>query len=213
MPSHTPPDTLPAMLYLLAWDADKGKFAHGQELGYLVRGAALADLNLRGCLSDEDGKVKASGTERTGDQVLDDVLRQIGDERPRTWGAWVRRGARPTLAAVQDQLAAARIATVESRRVLGILPTRRVTVTDPAAAQAAQAMLRQVVAGSGPVSDRDAAVVTLVTAGDLRNALSRQDRKEHAERVTACADRAPVLHKIARGVKSARANAHGGGGG
>ena len=212
--ARTAPDTLPATLCLLAWDADKQRFAQSQELGYVVRGAALVDLSLRGCLSDDEGKVRASGTKRTGDRVLDDVLRQISDDRPRSWGAWVRRGARPTLTAVQDQLASARIASVDDRRVLGIFPGRRVAVTDPAAVEAAQAALHKVVAGHEPVTERDAAVVALVAAGDLRSALSRQERKEYGERVTACAEHAaPAVRKVLRGVKSARQNAHAGGGG
>ncbi|HEX9334946.1 MAG TPA: GPP34 family phosphoprotein [Pseudonocardiaceae bacterium] len=214
MSSRTPPDTLPVTLCLLAWDAGRQRFAQGQELGYVLRGAALADLSLRGCLSeDEDGKVKASGTKRTGDRVLDDVLREIADGRPRSWGYWVRRGARPTMIAVQNQLAAANVVRVECRRVLGILPYRLVIVTDPAVASATRASMRQAVTGRARVSDRDAAVVALVAAGDLRNALSRQERKEHEQRVTACTDRAPALRKVMRGVKSARANARAGGGG
>ncbi|HEX4721509.1 MAG TPA: GPP34 family phosphoprotein [Pseudonocardiaceae bacterium] len=214
MAARTPPDTLPARLCLLGWDADKQRFTQGQELGYVVRGAALVDLSLRGCLSDDEGKVRASGSKRTGDRVLDDVLRQIGEDRPRSWGAWVRRGARPTLAAVQDQLASARIASVDERRRLGIFPGRRVAVTDPAAALAAHQALHEVVVGRRRMSEWDAAVVALVAAGDLRSALSRQERKQYGERVTACADEAPpAVRKVLRGVKSARQNAHAGGGG
>ena len=214
MSARKQPTTLPAWLCLLGWDTDKQRFAQGQELSYVVRGAALVDLSLRGCIRDDEGKVKASGSKRTGDRVLDDVLRQISEERPRSWGAWVRRGARTTLAGVQDQLASARIASVEQRRVLGIFPGRHVTVTDPAAAAAAHAALHDVVAGHARMSEWDAAVVALVAAGDLRSALSRQERKTYGDRVTACADAAPpAVRKVLRGVKSARQNAHAGGGG
>lgn len=217
MSTRTPPNTLPVTVYLLAWDAGKQRFRQGQDLGYLIRGAALADLSLRGCVSDDDGKVKPSGSKRTGDRVLDDMLREMSDARPRSWGSWMQRGKVGTLATVQNQLAAAGVARVECRRALGIFPYRRVTVTDPGPAQAARSSLRHVVTGTGPVSDRDAALVALVAAGDLRNALSREDRKEYADRVTACAERsgpaAAALRKVMRGVKAARVSAHAGGGG
>lgn len=216
MPSRTPPDTLPATVYLLAWDADKRRFGRGQNLGYLVRGAVLAELSLRGCAYDDEGKVKPSGSKRTGDRVLDDVLREMSDDRPRSWGAWVQRRSRATLAAVGDQLAAAGVATVEQQRMLGIFPGRRVTITDPALAESARATLRRILMGSTAPSDRDAALVALVAAGDLRTALSRRDRKQYAERVTACTElggpAAPALRKVMRGVKAARASAQAGGG-
>ncbi|HEY0806515.1 MAG TPA: GPP34 family phosphoprotein, partial [Pseudonocardiaceae bacterium] len=174
MPSRTPPDTLgrdgrgktlPVTLCLLAWDTGKQRFAQGGELRFLLRGAALADLSLRGCVSDDEGKVRPSGTKRTGDRVLDDMLREIGDDRPRTWRAWVHRHAGRTTTAVQDQLASAHIVAVENRRVLGIFPGRRVALIDSAIAEAARAAVRDVVTGAGPVSDRDAALVALVVAG------------------------------------------------
>jgi hypothetical protein len=214
MSTRTRPETLPAWLCLLGWNADRQRFTHGQELSYVVRGAALIDLSLRGCLYDDEGKVRASGSKRTGDRVLDDVLRQISEDRQRTWGTWVRKGARTTLAAAQDQLAKARIASVEERRVLGIFPHRTVAVTDPATAAAARQALHQVVSGQARMTEWDAAVVALVAAGDLRSALSRQERKAYGDRVTACADdAAPAVRRVLRGVKSARQNARAGGGG
>ncbi len=210
MSSRTPA-TLPAKLYLLAWDPDRQRLSNRDNLGYLLRGAILADLSLRGCVRDEDGNVRASGTKRTGDRVLDDMLREIGADRPRGWGARVRRRAGATLVAVEDQLVAAGVVAVDVRRVLGLFPRRRATVTEPAALRAS---VREVALGDRPVSsvsDADAALVALVATADLRTVLSRRERKDNAERVAACTERggkaAPALHKVLRSVRAARASA------
>jgi hypothetical protein len=217
MPSRIPPDTLPAKLYLLAWDPDRQRLSHRDDLGYLLRGAILADLSLRGCVRDEDGHVRASGTKRTGDQLLDDVLREMSEDRPRGWGAWVRRRARATLIAVEDQLAATGVVTVDTRRALGVFPRRRAMVTEPAALRAA---VRDAALGNRPVSsisDTDAALVALAATGDLRTVLSRRERKDNAERIEACTARcgkaAPALRKVLTSVKAARASAAAAGGG
>lgn len=217
MPSRTAPDTLPAKLYLLAWDPDRQRLSHRDDLGYLLRGAILADLSLRGCVRDEDGDVRASGTRRTGDRVLDDMLREINEDRPRGWGAWVRRRAGATLIAVEDQLAAAGVVKVDERRVLGLFRRRRATVTEPAALRAA---VRDAALGNRPVSsvaDADAALVALAATGDLRTVLSRRERKDNAERITACTERcgkaAPALRRVLTSVKAARASAAAAGGG
>jgi hypothetical protein len=208
--------TLPVKLYLLAWDSGKQQFARGGGLDFVLRGAALADLSLRGCVSDDEGKVRPSGTKRTGDPVLDGMLRELDDDRPRTWRAWVRRNPRRTTTAVQDQLARAHIVAVADRRVLGIFPGRRATLIDSSIAAALRAEVRTVVSGAGPVSDQNAALVSLIVAGDLRNALPRRDRREHKERIAACTERggqaAPALPEVLRGVKAARTAAHAGGG-
>jgi hypothetical protein len=211
MPSRTPPDTLPAKLYLLAWDPDRQRLSHRDDLGYLLRGAILTDLSLRGCVRDDDGHVRASGTKRTGDRVLDDMLREISDDRPRGWGAWVRRRAGATLVAVEDQLVASGVVAVDVRRVLGLFPRRRATVTEPVALRAA---VRDAALGDRPVSslsEADAALVALVVAGDLRTVLSRRERKDNAERIAACTERsgkaAPALRRVLTSVKAARASA------
>lgn len=221
MPTHTPPDTLPAKLYLLACDVDRRRLTQSSDLGYLLRGAVLADLSLRGCLSDDDGTAKVSPTKRSGDPVLDDALRELGESRPRSWRSLVRRGARSTLAAVQDQLVTAGVIAVEPRRVLGVFPgRRRVTVADRAQVTTLRAAVRDAVAGPTPVSAVPtdyATLVALATVGELRSAVSRRDARRHADRIEAFTEQGgravPALKRVLRQVKAARAAAAAGGGG
>lgn len=215
MRSRALTDSLPTRAFLLAYDVERRKLT-GDQLPLVVRGALLADLSLRGCLTeDEEGKVRASGTRRTGDPVMDDVLRTIDEARPRSWRSWVRRGTRQTLVAVREQLAAAGVVSVETERVLGIFRRTRVTVGDPAVVVRQRDSLRAVVAGTGPVSDQDATLVALVAVGEMGATLSRKDRKAHSARISELTELAgaavPVLPKVLHQIKAARSAARSGG--
>ncbi|MFL6056949.1 MAG: GPP34 family phosphoprotein, partial [Actinoallomurus sp.] len=52
------PRSLPARLYLLAYDLDKERMTSRTQLGLVLRAAALADLYLDRRLADEDGKAR-----------------------------------------------------------------------------------------------------------------------------------------------------------
>jgi hypothetical protein len=212
--------TLPAKIYLLACDVDRHRL-RGSNLGVVVRGALLAELNLRGCLADSDdggGTVRVSGSRRTGDPLLDDMLRRMSEDRPRSWRGWLRRGGRQTLTAVREQLVSAGVIRAEPRRILGIFPTTRITVTDPAQVTALRAAVRDAATGTGAVSrvsTEDAALVALVAVGELRSVLSRHECRVHADRITEFTERAgsaiPALRRVIRQVKAARAAAASGG--
>lgn len=209
MRSRTLPDSLPARIFLLAYDVDRQRLT-GDQLSLVVRGALLAELSLRGCLvPDEDGKVRASGTRRTGDPVLDDALRTVGEARPRSWRFWLRVGPRRTLVAVRQELASAGVISVEQGRVLGIFPRARVTVSDKAPLIAHRESLRAVVTGTGPASTEDATLVALVAVGRLTAVLSGKDRKTYEARVRELTDQAtaavPGLPKVLHEIKAARA--------
>jgi hypothetical protein len=217
MPSRTLPASLPARIYLLACDVDKHRL-RGANLGVVVRGAALAELNLQGLLTEDGGTVRVSGSRRTGDPVLDGMLRQMSEDRPRNWRGWMRRGGRQTLTAVRQQLVSAGLITTQPGRVLGVFPTTRITVTDPAQAAALRRAIREAATGDGPVSrvsTKDAALVALVAVGELRSVVSRHDCRVHADRIAEFTERAgsaiPALQRVIRQIRSARAAAASGG--
>jgi hypothetical protein len=209
------PGSLAARAFLLAYDLDRQRTT-GDQLALVVRGALLVELNLRGGLTvDDDGRVKASGTVRTGDEVMDGVLRTISEARPRSWRSWVRVNARQTLCAVRRQLAAAGVVSLDVHRVLGIFPRTRVTMREPAAVIAPRQSLRAVVAGTRPASAEDAALVALVAVGQLSATLSRKDRRAHAARIGELTEQgeaaAPALRSVLRQIKAARTAAQAGG--
>lgn len=214
MGSRTLPGSLAGKAYLLGYDLGRQK-ATGGELAQVVRGAVIAELNLRGCLTPDEGKVRASGTERTGDPVLDDVLRGMSEDKPRSWRSLVRRNASKTLCAVRRQLASAGVVTVEADRVLGIFPRTTVTVPNPEPVRKLQESVRTVVSGTGRVSTEDAVLVALADVGQLNPTLPRGDRKAHAARIKELTEQAkaavPALSAALQQIKSARSAKQSGG--
>jgi hypothetical protein len=207
---------LPEQIFLLACDLDRHRVPR-REIAVVVRGALLAELSLRGCLvtSDEDGTVRASGTRRTGNAVLDDALCQMGEQRPRGWHGWIRRDAWQTTCAVQRRLASLGLISVEPSRILGIFPSTRITVHDPAQVTALRDRVRRIVHGDDRVSDHQAALVALVAVGEVRGVLSRQDRKKCGGRIKELTDQGgaavPALARVVRQIKVQRSAAAGGG--
>lgn len=214
--ARTLPDSLPEQIFLIACDLDRHRLPRG-EMPAVVRGALLTDLCLRGCLveSEEDGTVHVSGTRRTGNALLDDALRQMSEQRPHGWRGWIRRDARQTTHAVQQQLATRGLITVEPIRTLGVFPSTRITVHDPAQVTALRDMVRHIVSRDDRVSDEQAALVALLAVGEVRAALSRQDRKNYAARIKALTEQGgaaiPALARVIRQIKAQRAAAASGG--
>ena len=219
MPTRSAPKTLPAKLYLLSVDPDSERLSTSRELGVLLRGAALADLSMRKFLREEAGKVIASGTKRTGDPVLDDLLREISEAPRRNWRSWVRRGAKRTVRAVEQQLESAGLITVRELRMLGIFPARKIGITDTEIAGALRDNVRNALYGNESVDEVDkfdAALVLLAAAGALRGVVSRKDERTYADRMKALGERAggavPGVLRVIQQVKQARAAAYAGGG-
>ncbi|MER5467234.1 GPP34 family phosphoprotein [Streptomyces sp. NPDC002685] len=203
--------SLPARLYLLAWDTTKLKITGSTHLHHLVRAGALTELAQRGLLVDDDGIVTpVDADSRTGDLVLDGLLELVAESRPRKWKPWVTLRARVTLDAVRAQLAAGGYLRAEKKRVLGLFPSVEYELDRVAAVDALRAEARQVLEGPLPVaevSDRDAALVALATAAELRTLASPKDRKRHKARIDELAERGgaatPALRKVVQEVRMA----------
>ncbi|MET8247003.1 GPP34 family phosphoprotein [Streptomyces sp. NPDC005202] len=203
--------SLPARLYLLAWDTTRRKVTGAAHLHHLVRAGALTELAQRGLLLDEDGIATPVDLDaRTGDAVLDGLLDLVRESRPRRWKTWVTLRARFTLVAVREQLAAEGYLRAEKRRVLGIFPSVEYVLERAAVVDALREEAREVLQGSLPaaeVSDRDAALVALAAAAELRILLPGKDRRRHRQRIEELTERsgaaAPALRKVVREVRTA----------
>ena len=174
----TLPESLPARLYLLAYDTKKNRVTAQSQLGLVLRAAALADLYLAGRVTDENGKVRATGDRRpTGDPLLDEVLQQLAEHRPRSWQGWIARG-QPAARIVRTQLEDGRYIRVEHRRIL----PDRVELLDPSAVQRyadeVRAELRRPASRTEP---RTAAVLALAARGEIAIVISRGERREHRQ--------------------------------
>jgi hypothetical protein len=204
---------LPAQLYLLAWDTTKLKVTGTTHLPHLVRAGALTELAQRGLLTDEDGIAKPVYPDaRSGDPVLDGLLELVEESRPRKWKTWVTLWAGVTLDAVRAQLTAEGYLRADRKRVLGLFPSVEYELESGGvgAVEGLRKQARQVLEGTVPVtevSERDAALVALAAAAELRTLLSGQDLRRHKERVEALTERsgaaAPALKKVVEEVRTA----------
>ncbi|GAA2747149.1 hypothetical protein GCM10010440_41820 [Kitasatospora cinereorecta] len=207
--------------YLLAFDTRAQSLQDRTRAGYLLRAAALADLAHRGAAAENAaGRVEVASAEPTGDGVLDALLAELAG-RPRTWKSWIRRGREDTLEAAEEQLAALGVMTMPDREPYGpVAPHRTVAMDDPREALDLQVRIAELVRGHAPVaaaSFADATLAALAAHGHLRLVLSRQDRKAHAERITALTDRladhAPGLARAVAGLNLTMIAGQGGMGG
>lgn len=210
------PLSLPAHLYLLAWDTSKSGITGATQNPQLVRAGALTELAQRGLLVDDDGIATPVDMDAsTGDAVLDGLLELVRESRPHRWRSWVTLHTRITLDAAREQLAAGGWLRARKRRALGLFPTVEYDLARQAAVEALQEEARQILRGPVPavdISDRDAAVVALAAAAGLRTLLSRKE--SHDTRVEELIERsgqaAPALRKVVHELRGAVAAASAG---
>ncbi|WP_432055375.1 GOLPH3/VPS74 family protein [Streptomyces sp. bgisy022] len=218
------PLTLPARLFLLAWDTDRLTVDEPARLPPLVRAGALAELARRGLLVDDDGIVTPVGLDaRTGDAVLDGLLELVSESCPHRWRAWVTLRARHTCDGVREQLVADGVLRARRRRVLGIFPSVEYALAGVARAAALQERVRAVLDGREPAGDvprADAVAALLGAAAGLRTLRTADDRAARERRVDdllagltgpAAAQEGtgagPALGEIVRGLRSAASTA------
>jgi hypothetical protein len=213
--------SLPAQAYLLACDVEKNRLRDRQRAGYLIRGAALTDLLLRGHLVDNDGVAVAVSGGPAGDDVLDELLDEISRTRPRRWKSWVRRDFRRALRAVETQLEAARVIRVRTTKILGLFRVYRPTVLDVGGAARLRAVVDNALGGGLDVSQidpTDAALTALAAAVELRGVVSGRDRRRYRRRIEELQERGgaaiPAVRKVfseLRAARNAAASSDGGG--
>ncbi|MEV1080956.1 GPP34 family phosphoprotein [Streptomyces sp. NPDC050211] len=202
--------SLPARLYLLAWDTTTNEVTGAAHLHHVVRAGALTELAQRGLLIDADAIATPVDMDSlTGDAVLDGLLELVRESRPHRWRTWVTLHARVTLDAVQAKLAADGYLRVTKKRILGVFPTVEYGVDCTAIVEALREEARQILEGPLPVTeiaDRDAAVVTLAAAGRMRTLVPPKELGRHEERVAALTERsgaaAPGLRSVIREVRA-----------
>lgn len=203
--------SLPARLYLLAWDTARIEVTGAAHLHHLVRAGALTELAQRGLLTDEEGiATPVDMDSRTGDAVLDGLLELVRESRPHGWRTWVTLRARVTLDAVREQLTAEGYLRAERKRVLGVFPSVEHVLEQPALADALREEAWHIIEGPVPVTEvsgRDAAVVALAAAAELRTLLPGRDSARHRQRLEELTERSgeatPALRKAVREVRTA----------
>ncbi|MHC3471391.1 GOLPH3/VPS74 family protein [Streptomyces sp. 7R007] len=175
--------SLPARLYLLAWDTAGS--------APLVRAGALAELARRGLLTDEDGIATPADLDTlTGDAALDGLLELVRESRPHGWRAWVTLHARVTVDGVVEQLTADGFLLAERKRVLGVFPVvADRTLADAGIVPELRARLRGVFEGTVPPTGEEAAVAALAVAAGLPALPADGEPQRHKERIEELTER------------------------
>jgi Golgi phosphoprotein 3 (GPP34) len=170
------PRTWPANMYLLAYDLQKDRLSQRAWLDYLVRGAALAELLAEGFVVEEDGAVRTLPTARPADEVLDQALRDVEQQRPRGWRALLHQ-SRGTMDAVSGQLLRAGVTRPRGRGVEAV---------DRAAVDALQRSARALLQEDGDVAGAEVdecALAALASVVPLRTVLKSRPTRRDRQRV------------------------------
>jgi len=176
----TLPESLPARLYLLAYDTERNRVTARTQLGLVLRAAALADLYLAGRVTDDNGKARLTGDQRSGgDPLLDEVLQQLAEHKPRSWQGWITHG-RPAIPTVRTQLEAGLCIRVDHRRIRPDRVELRDRLAVEQYADEVRAELRGPAAHTEP---RTAAVLALAARGEIAILISRGERREYRQRL------------------------------
>ncbi|WP_371791051.1 GPP34 family phosphoprotein [Streptomyces sp. NBC_01471] len=209
--------TLPEELLLLALDPSRGKpFCRNRYLEFGMAGAALAELELRGRISESRGKVTVDQPLLPGDPVLAQVLDLLpAPEKKRGAGGvgsphWVRRTGRTVEGLYLDHLVDEDVLTRETRRFAGLLPYHR----HPAGPRnwSAQARERFVTAEAAGFPDpRGRALAALVSAIGLSRFVARDGGRSRSA-MRQLVREEWTAHAVHRAVQRDRASRSGGGG-
>ncbi|MBN6051697.1 GPP34 family phosphoprotein, partial [Nonomuraea sp. RK-328] len=207
-------ESLTRSAFLLALDLRKEKPAQRGELGYLLRAAALAELLLAGNLADESGKARARTAPAAEPGSLRAVVwEQIANSPPRSWRRWVQKDKGKAVRVVRDELAAARVISVERRRIL-LFPVERITPRKAYLSRRLAERVGRAIRDGRPVGhlDEDIRVLAaLAMAAQLKTVVpSWRERRRRQERIRQLsAPVEPIATALRKSVEAARAGAAG----
>ncbi|QFG26822.1 GPP34 family phosphoprotein [Actinomadura sp. WMMB 499] len=206
------PESLPARMYLLAYDLRKKKMTkRGRHLGYLLRAAALTELFLDGRLGDDEKARPRPGTPGADPYGL--VAQIGGASRPRSWQHWVRKDGKEIAGIVRDELVRDGMIRVRERRVLGLFTVEDVTVRDPRVVKALWGGASSALRGRpvAHVNSYDAAAIALAAACELSSVLPGADRRRHKRRIEELTARSgPAPRAVRKVLQAERAAASSG---
>ncbi|MEV0201524.1 GPP34 family phosphoprotein [Nonomuraea sp. NPDC050691] len=205
-------ESLTRSAFLLALDLRKEKLVQRGRLGYLLRAATLAELLLAGNLADRSGKAHA----RTAPAAKPGSLRavvweEIANSPPRSWRRWVQKDSGKAVRLVRDELAAARVISVERRRIL-LFPVERITPRKAYLSRRLAERVGRAIRGGQPVGhlDEDIRVLAaLATAAQLKAVVpswrERRRRRERIRQLSASVE--PIATALRKSLEAAAAGA------
>lgn len=210
-------------LILLALNPQTGKtrFSWYSALDYGLVGSLLLDLVLQGKLEiDNDnrviGAIRASHGQatagNTGNEFLDQRLSEVlASSRPRTARFWVTRWRRRYLGIqtiVLQNLVDLGVLERQEQRILGLFPTQRYFLTDESIQREIVQRVRAAVLEGIGLNSRMAALISLMQAAHLTNAVFRpEERPEARSRIRAITEGELVGQAVSKAIFTVQAAA------
>lgn len=208
-------ESLTRSTFLLAFDLRKEKLTQRDVLGFLLRASALAELLLAGNLVDESGKARARTAPAAEPGSLPAVVwEQISSSPPSSWRQWVQKDNGKAFRLVRDELAAARVISVERRRIL-LFPVERITPRKAYLSRRLAERVGRAIRGGRPVGhlDEDVRVLAaLATAARLKTVVpSWRERRLLRDRIRQLSvPIEPIATALRKSVEAATAGSAGG---
>jgi golgi phosphoprotein 3 len=181
-------------LILLSLNPQTGKtrFSWYSALDYGLVGSLLLDLVLQGKLEiDNDNHVIGAIAGNTGNEFLDQRLNEVlASSRPRTARFWVTRWRRRYLGIqtiVLQSLVDLGVLEQQEQRILGLLPKQLYFLTDESIQREIVQQVRAAVLEGIGLDSRMAALISLMQASHLTDAVFRPEERPEA-RIRAIAE-------------------------
>jgi golgi phosphoprotein 3 len=209
-------------LILLALNPQTGKtrFSWYSALDYSLVGSLLLDLVLQGKLEiDNNNRVigaisalhnSAGNTGNTGNEFLDQCLSEVlASSRPRTARFWVTRWRRRYLGIqtiVLQNLVDLGVLERQEQRILGLFPMQRYFLTDESIQREIVQQVRAAVLDGTGLDSRMAALISLMQASHLTDAVFRpEERTEARSRIKAIAREDLVGQAVSKAILTIQA--------
>ena len=202
-------------LILLALNPQTGKtrFSFYAALEYGLVGSLLLDLVLQGKLEiDNNNRVIGAITGNTGDEFLDRHLNEVlASSRPRSARFWItrwRRRYRWFQPVVLQNLVDLGVLERQEQRILGLFPTQRYFLTDESIQREIVQQVRAAVLEGIGLDSRMAALISLMQASHLTDAVFRpEERPEARSRIKAIAREELVGQAVSKAIFTVQATA------
>ena len=200
-------------LILLALNPQTGKtrFSFYAALEYGLVGSLLLDLVLQGKLEiDNNNRVIGAITGNTGDEFLDRHLNEVlASSRPRSARFWItrwRRRYRWFQPVVLQNLVDLGVLERQEQRILGLFPTQRYFLTDESIQREIVQQVRAAVLEGIGLDSRMAALISLMQASHLTDAVFRpEERPEARSRIKAIAREELVGQAVSKAIFTVQA--------
>lgn len=195
---------LPEGLLLLATDDVTGRIdTKSGALDYGLTGAILTELLLQGSLGLADGRVVLMTSSVAADPIHADVLGRIAGSKPRDVKHWVNTLPHAEIKQhVLDRLVEKGVVRREEHRILWIFPSDRYPAEEDAPEQHVRDAIRVTVVNGETPQPRIAVLIGLLKACDLLDTVfTKDERKQHRERIDQIANAEIVSQAVSKAVK------------